>query len=62
MCMCFLVDEDEIRFYGPSYPQLLKCIGSKRTVNFTVESPLKEVLFDLLNALICKCDYAEEGN
>ncbi|XP_076109103.1 E3 ubiquitin-protein ligase HUWE1-like isoform X2 [Mytilus galloprovincialis] len=55
-------DEDEMRFYGPNSPQLLKCIASKHTINYTVESPLKEVLFDLLNALICKCHYAEEEN
>ena len=56
-----LLDEDELRFQGPNVPQILKSIASKHTINYTVESPLKEVLFDLLNALICKCNYAEEG-
>lgn len=55
-------DEDELRFQGPNVPQILKSIASKHTINYTVESPLKEVLFDLLNALICKCNYAEEEN
>ncbi|XP_033745348.1 E3 ubiquitin-protein ligase HUWE1-like isoform X3 [Pecten maximus] len=52
-------DEDESRFYGPNAPQILKSISTKQVIAHTVESPIKEVLYDLLNCLIVKCNYKE---
>ncbi|XP_021341229.1 E3 ubiquitin-protein ligase HUWE1-like isoform X3 [Mizuhopecten yessoensis] len=52
-------DEDESRFYGPNAPQILKSISTKQVISHTVESPIKEVLYDLLNCLIVKCNYKE---
>ncbi|XP_060080556.1 E3 ubiquitin-protein ligase HUWE1-like [Ylistrum balloti] len=54
-------DEDESRFYGPNAPQILKSISTKQVISHTVESPIKEVLYDLLNCLIVKCNYREQA-
>ncbi|XP_069142505.1 E3 ubiquitin-protein ligase HUWE1-like isoform X2 [Argopecten irradians] len=52
-------DEDENRLYGPNAPQILKSISTKQVISHSVESPIKEVLYDLLNCLIVKCNYKE---
>ncbi|KAK3103700.1 hypothetical protein FSP39_021121 [Pinctada imbricata] len=53
--------EDESRFTGPNAIQLLKSISSKQMVTTTVESPIKEVLIDLLNCLVLEYSYNEDN-
>jgi len=55
-------DEDESRYSGPNAPQILKCISTKTSMSSTVESPMKEVVESLLDALIVKYTWnSDEG-
>lgn len=51
--MC-VSDEDESRYTGPNAPQILKCVPSEQLTNTTIESPMKDVVISLLDALIVK--------
>ena len=55
-------DEDETRLTGPNAPQIIKCCPTKQMTVTSVQSPLKDMVESLLNALVVK--YAgkqEEG-
>lgn len=49
-----ITDEDESRLTGPNAPQILKCIASKQLACTTLDSPMKDVVENLLDALIVK--------
>ncbi|XP_053377275.1 E3 ubiquitin-protein ligase HUWE1-like isoform X3 [Mercenaria mercenaria] len=53
-------DEDESRFTGPNAPQILKCVSSDQLATTTIESPMKDVIESLLDALIVKYPWNTE--
>lgn len=57
MYFAMFTDEDA-RVNGP---QILKSVSTAKCVSLTVESPIKEVLHDLLNCLITEYNYQEDG-
>ena len=56
-------DDDEARLTGANTPQILRCVPAKQAQKVPLlEYPMKEVIYELLNALIVKCNYkTEEG-
>ncbi|XP_078340185.1 E3 ubiquitin-protein ligase HUWE1-like isoform X5 [Crassostrea virginica] len=50
--------DEDARVNGP---QILKSVSTAKCVSLTVESPIKEVLHDLLNCLITEYNYQEDG-
>lgn len=59
LCCCFS-DEDESRFTGPNAAQILKCVSSDQLASTTLESPMKDVIESLLDALIVKYSWNNE--
>ncbi|KAK3600176.1 hypothetical protein CHS0354_039470 [Potamilus streckersoni] len=55
-------DEDEARLTGPNAPQILKCIATQSMTVHTLDYPLRGVVEDLLNALVIKYNWKEEGS
>lgn len=55
-----ITDEDESRLVGPNAPQIIKCSPTKQLTVTTVQSPLKDMVESLLNALIVKCSWKQE--
>ena len=49
-----LVDEDESRLTGPNAPQIIKCCPTKQMAVTSIDSPLKDMVESLLNALVVK--------
>lgn len=56
--ICCLFVDDDARYSGP---QILKSVSTTKCVSTTVESPIKEVLHDLLNCLIAEYNYQDDG-
>lgn len=59
--LVFLDDEDA-RLTSPNAPQILKCVPSKQTSIPDMGSPMKEVIFELLNALSAKYTFNKEDS
>ncbi|KAL3853804.1 hypothetical protein ACJMK2_017313, partial [Sinanodonta woodiana] len=55
-------DEDEARLTGPSAPQILKCIAQEPLTVNPLEYPLRQVVEDILDALVIKYNWKEEGS
>ena len=58
--MLALTDEDEARLTGPNAPQIIKCCPTKQLTCTSVQSPLKDMVESLLNALIVKYSWKQE--
>ncbi|XP_046372246.1 E3 ubiquitin-protein ligase HUWE1-like isoform X1 [Haliotis rufescens] len=56
-----LRDEDENRYTAPNAPQILKCSPTKQ-LSFAINQTVKEVVHDLLNALIVKYTWKVDEN
>ena len=58
--LIFLADEDESRLTGPNAPQIIKCCPTKQMAVTSIDSPLKDMVESLLNALVVKYNGKQE--